>query len=205
MTSQHLTPRQAGWASLLSMYNFEILHTPGKLNPANPASCRPDFVAGKHTDGKVVLMGLRSLGADDKEICALYLTPATSISSDHSFMPVEDLTLHFLRQLYDSDATIAAGPNYLLRLESYLWWWRDRLYVPSSFQQFNISKFHGDPASDHWGVFCTLALLTRSFAWPNIQANVLSYVSSCARCQHISVNHQKPQGELVLLPISDRP
>lgn len=38
MTSQHLTPRQARWASLLSMYHFEILHTPGKLNPADPAS-----------------------------------------------------------------------------------------------------------------------------------------------------------------------
>ncbi|KAG0145263.1 hypothetical protein CROQUDRAFT_94126 [Cronartium quercuum f. sp. fusiforme G11] len=39
MTSKVLMPRQAHWASLLSMYNFEILHTPGKTNPADPASC----------------------------------------------------------------------------------------------------------------------------------------------------------------------
>lgn len=79
MTAQHLTPRQARWASLLSMYHFEILHTPGKLNPADPASQRPDFVSGKHTDDKVVLLGFRSLKEEDSEICALSPIPEPSL------------------------------------------------------------------------------------------------------------------------------
>lgn len=120
-------------------------------------------------------------------------------------MPVDDFTLHCLRELYDTDTLIAAGSKSFLRFEGGLWWWRDRLYVPKSFRNFIISKFHGDPDSGHWGVFRTLAMLTRSFAWPNMRAEVLSYISSCARCQEISVDHRRPQGELIPLPIPDRP
>lgn len=187
------------------MYNFEILHTPGKLNPADPASRRPDFVAGKHSDDKIVLLGSRSLITDEEEICALSLEPNPVKTTDISFMPVDDFTLHCLRQLYDTDVTIAAGPKAFLRHESGLWWWRDRLYVPASFRQFIISKFHGDPASGHWGVFRTLALISRSFSWPGMRAEILSYIAGCARCQQISVDHRKPQGELIPLPIPDRP
>lgn len=44
MTSRKLTPRQVRWASYLSSFYFNILHTPGKQNPADPASRRPDYV-----------------------------------------------------------------------------------------------------------------------------------------------------------------
>lgn len=46
MKSQKLTPRQARWAAYLSSFWFHILHTPGKSNPANPPSCRPDYEQG---------------------------------------------------------------------------------------------------------------------------------------------------------------
>lgn len=50
-----------------------------------------------------------------------------------------------------------------------------------------------------------MALLSRSFSWPGMRAEVLSYISGCALCQQISVDNQKPQGELIPLPIPDRP
>lgn len=133
MTSQHLTPRQARWASLLSMFNFEVLHTPGKLNPADPASRRPDYVAGKHTEDKIVLLGFQTVQTEQSEICALTLTPARRIPRDISFMPADAFTLHCLRHLYDSDFLVNNGAKSFLSLEGDLWWWRDHLYVPHSF------------------------------------------------------------------------
>lgn len=57
MTARHLMPRQARWASFLSSFHFDSLHTPGKLNPADPASRRPDYVAGRLHDDRVILLG----------------------------------------------------------------------------------------------------------------------------------------------------
>ncbi|KAG0151542.1 hypothetical protein CROQUDRAFT_701405 [Cronartium quercuum f. sp. fusiforme G11] len=44
MEGKHLTPHQACWATFLSSFNFAIVHTPGKMNPADPASRRPDYI-----------------------------------------------------------------------------------------------------------------------------------------------------------------
>lgn len=205
MTAQHLTPRQARWASLLSMFNFEVLHTPGKLNPADPASRRPDYVAGKHVDDKIILLGFRSVSLDTSDICALTMTFPPRTSVDISFMPADSFILHCLRQLYDSDSLVKDGTCSFLTLRDDLWWWRDRLYVPESFRQFLIGKFHGDPASGHWGVFRTLHMISQTFSWPQMRADVLSFIASCARCQQIKVDHQKTQGELLPLPVPDRP
>lgn len=43
MTAQALSAKQAQWASFLSEFSFDILHIPGKLNPADPGSRRPDY------------------------------------------------------------------------------------------------------------------------------------------------------------------
>lgn len=51
MEARSLTPRQARWAAFLSAFSFSIFHLPGKANPADPASRRPDFVVD--TQGSV--------------------------------------------------------------------------------------------------------------------------------------------------------
>lgn len=81
------------------MFNFEILHTPGTLNPADPASRRPNYVADKHTDDKDVLLGFRSSESDAADICALTLTGNQDTTYDPSFMPVNDFTLQCIREL----------------------------------------------------------------------------------------------------------
>lgn len=54
-------------------------------------------------------------------------------------------------------------------------------------------------------MFHTLDLISRTFSWPQIRTEVLAFVSSCARCQQIKVDHQRKQGELIPLPVPDRP
>lgn len=61
MKAQELTARQARWASFLSEFLFEILHIPGKANPADPASRRSDYVGKENIANKVVLLGHREV------------------------------------------------------------------------------------------------------------------------------------------------
>ena len=43
MKQKELNPRQARWAIKLAAYDFEIFHQPGKANPADAPSRRPDY------------------------------------------------------------------------------------------------------------------------------------------------------------------
>jgi len=43
MSKKALNKRQAGWATALAAYDFVISHRPGKMNPADAPSRRPDY------------------------------------------------------------------------------------------------------------------------------------------------------------------
>ena len=43
---QDLSCRQVHWNQILQEYHYVIQHRPGKTNPANPLSQRPDFEKG---------------------------------------------------------------------------------------------------------------------------------------------------------------
>jgi transposase InsO family protein len=47
MDLKEINKRQARWAIELCAYDFEIKHRPGKSNPADPPSRRPDYACGK--------------------------------------------------------------------------------------------------------------------------------------------------------------
>lgn len=76
MTAQHLTPRQAQWASYLSAFYFHILHTPGKLNPADPASRRPDYLDVTSAPSYLTLLHLVKRGVGPE-----VFSVSTSVSS----------------------------------------------------------------------------------------------------------------------------
>ena len=43
MTTKVLSRRQARWAQVLSAYDFTIAYRPGKVNPIDGPSRRPDY------------------------------------------------------------------------------------------------------------------------------------------------------------------
>lgn len=203
MNSQSLTPRQARWAAMLSMYNFEILHTPGKLNPADPASRRPDFDDRKSHSEKVVLLGHRVLDISRVEV--LFPTSVSSVTFDTSFAAADPFIVHCLKELYIYDDSLLHKTSALFSFTGDLWWYRDRLYVPPAFRQFLLGHFHGNLLCGHWGILKTLDLISRTFSWPGLREDVSAFVARCVRCQQIKVDHRAPQGELIPLPIPDRP
>jgi hypothetical protein len=58
MTKKRLNGRQSRWAESLSRYDFFIEHTPGKANPADAPSRRPDYRPGAEDQDDQFLPGL---------------------------------------------------------------------------------------------------------------------------------------------------
>lgn len=205
MKSQALTSRQARWASFLSEFHFYILHTPGKNNPADPASRRPDYTSNSTESSRVTLLGLREdTNLDISAITLLTRQPKNRV--DHSsFMPPSEETLRQIQHLYHLDELLQGRKPSFLTFTSGIWCWRDRVYVPAGLRDQIMRNFHSPPAAGHWGVAKTLDLLTRSFNWPNARQELLTFISGCMSCQQIRVDRRAPQGKLMPLPTPDRP
>src|SRR5437667_1633373 len=54
MSTKVLNRRQARWAELLADYDFVLIHTPGKSNPADGPSRRPDYAENPPPMGSVI-------------------------------------------------------------------------------------------------------------------------------------------------------
>lgn len=96
MKSQKLTPRQACWAAYLTSFWFHILHTPGKANPADPPSRRPDYKQGREAQPLITLLkpamlkGGVFVGALSASVLTLdlpfFLSVCWSSGADHSVL-----------------------------------------------------------------------------------------------------------------------
>lgn len=53
-SARDLRGRLARWVYRLSQFDFDVQHQPGKTNPADPLSRRPDYTAGEITYGDVL-------------------------------------------------------------------------------------------------------------------------------------------------------
>lgn len=206
MTAQNLTAKQARWASMLSEFFFEILHIPGRQNPADPASRRSDYADKRGFTTKVVLLGHREqerTKINAVRVRRLKITKTFDPST--VFMPADEKTLTALRALYDTDELLLKRTPPALSFIDHTWWWRDKIYVPMAMRDMILKQVHETPSAGHWGSMKTLDLLTRTFDWPNARADVLKFCSLCISCQSIKVDRRPPQGRLNPLPIPDRP
>lgn len=205
MTSQALTSRQARWASFLSDFHFDILHTPGKNNPADPASRRSDYTSDGLQSTRVTLLGQRE--TENIKVAAIILLsrqPRNRV--DHTlFMAPTEEVLSKIRACYHSDDLLQGRKPTVLTYGTGIWWWRDSVYVPFQLRTQIMQSVHASPSAGHWGTAKSLDLLTRSFNWPNARRNLLTYISSCVSCQQVKVDRRQPQGKLLPLPIPDRP
>ncbi|KAJ0021489.1 hypothetical protein Pint_31247 [Pistacia integerrima] len=84
---------------------------------------------------------------------------------------------------------------------------RDRPFVPSKggLRRVLLKEVHDSPWAGHPGRERTLALLTRDYYWPRIDADIESYVKTCLVCQLDKTERRKVAGLLQPLPIPERP
>ena len=61
MTTKELNGRQARWAERLARFDFRILHRPGKTNPADAPSRRPDYEVSEGEKASIALPTLQNM------------------------------------------------------------------------------------------------------------------------------------------------
>jgi hypothetical protein len=85
--------------------------------------------------------------------------------------------------------------------------WNNRIVVPRdlALQEEILKIHHDDPLAGHYGSDKTFELLTRHFYWPNMEADVRTWVRECDIYQRIKAKRHMPYGLLDSLPQPDRP
>ncbi|GAX85873.1 hypothetical protein CEUSTIGMA_g13289.t1 [Chlamydomonas eustigma] len=107
----------------------------------------------------------------------------------------------------DADSNPRRPPKYLLCRDSLLWYFKDRICVPSdpALRLRLLHEYHDTPTSGHPGYLKTLNSIASHYWWPRMTRTVKSYVSSCATCQRIKPSTQLPPGLLQPHAVPVRP
>ncbi|POV98898.1 hypothetical protein PSTT_14130 [Puccinia striiformis] len=229
--NQNLSDRQARWASYLSSFHFVIKHIPGRLNPADPATRRPDYMPANDEKELQKPMMLKthsgftisgaSLDEVDERIDQREVTHVCDINNeppreeeeqdhaniiDTSFCAPSQRLKDMLKAAYEADPPDAEEEeDTVLEFRDELWWYRDRIFVPTALRAQILKTFHDEPTAGHPGSLKTLDIISRCMNWPGIRKDVIEYTKSCFSCQRAKHSNQKPPGLMNSLSVPSRP
>ncbi|KAI7950664.1 hypothetical protein MJO29_009338 [Puccinia striiformis f. sp. tritici] len=229
--NQNLSDRQARWASYLSSFHFIIKHIPGRLNPADPATRRPDYMPANNEKELQKPMMLKthsgftisgaSLDEEDERIDQREVTHVCDIDNespdeeeeqqhenivDPSFCAPSQQLKDLLKSAYEADPPDAEEEqDTALEFRDELWWYRDRIFVPTALRAQILKTFHDESTAGHPGSLKTLDIISRCMNWPGIRKDVIDYTKSCFSCQRAKHSNQKPPGLMNSLSVPSRP
>jgi hypothetical protein len=222
MSTKVLNRRQARWAELLADYDFILTHTPGKRNPADGPSRRPDYAENPLPIGSLIpLQALRSLSPTPLTPTPLTptpLTPPQSPSASTNALFANIVGVHAavvsnhrsqILAAYDTDAVAQQhlpnpmSPNWSCKDGLLLY--KGLIYVPETLRMDVLREHHDAPLAGHCGIARTLELITRNYWFPGINVFVKDYVNSCFLCQQAKAPRHLRHGELASLPVPTTP
>lgn len=202
-----LTRRQAGWLEHIMDLQFDVEWVPGKNNPADAPSRRPDYdcsdsSAAVQPNGTathaLMLCHLRVLMA--QVFAELHLSPEADVRLLSKVVAGYSVDPMFKDARRMDACSIQQQGAYYTR--------GDKLVVPDAegLREELIGQAHDAPYSGHKGQRNTLAKLERYYWWPGMTIDVTNYVRTCLSCQRNKVGnqHNKAKGLLQPLPIPTR-
>ena len=179
MGNKVLNRRQTRWLQLIAEYDFHIAHIPGKNNPADAPSRRPDYQIAVIHISKDELPAIKAALPND-ELAQEVLTKIRSTPD-----------------LSDSDWSEQDG----------LLLFKTRIYVPdiTEIRLRLVRAHHDSPLAGHFGVARTVELLSRKYYWPSMTKFVEDYVTTCDTCSRSKAPRHKPHGQLMPLEVPSKP
>jgi hypothetical protein len=205
MSTKVLNRRQARWAELLADYDFVLIPIPGKKNPADGPSRRPDYAENPLPMGSLIPPhALRLLPSTDSNLNALLC----NLTGVHAGVAVESSRNQFLAA-YPTDPVAQqhlpnpSSPHWSCK--DGLLFYKGLLYVPESLRMNVLQEHHDAALAGHPGISRTLELVTRNYWFPGINAFVKDYVNSCYSCQQAKPPRHPRHGELASLPVPTSP
>nr|GEZ98146.1 putative reverse transcriptase domain-containing protein [Tanacetum cinerariifolium] len=187
LDQKELNMRQRRWLELLSNYDCEIRYHPGKANVVVDALSKKEQIKPLRVRALFMTIGLdlpkQILGAQTKA-----KNPKNLKKEDVGGMLIENSKdpEKFRKEKLEphTDRTLCLNnrswlPCYgdlraLIMHESH----KSKYYV-----HLGSDKMYQDPKQLYW--------------WPNMKADIATYVSKCLTCLRVKAEHQKPSGLLV--------
>ncbi|GJX11922.1 reverse transcriptase domain-containing protein [Tanacetum coccineum] len=175
LNQKELNMRQRRWIELLSDYDCEIRYHPGKANVVADALSRKERIEPLRVRALVMTIGLD--------------LPSRILEAQKEAVKVENIEAEDIGGMLKRLEARADG-TLCLDNRSWLPCYGDTRSL--IMHESHKSKYYIHPGSDK--MYHDMRIL---YWWPNMKADIATYVSKCLTCAKVKAEHQRPSGLLV--------
>ncbi|GJY81194.1 putative reverse transcriptase domain-containing protein, partial [Tanacetum coccineum] len=175
LDQKELNMRQRRWLELLSDYDCEIRYHPGKANVVADALSRKERSKPLRVRALVMTIGLN--------------LPKQILSAQSEARKEENFINEDLRGMINKLEPRADGTLCL----------NNRSWIPclGDLRALIMHESHKSKYSIHPGSDKMYQDLKKLYWWPNMKAEIATYVSKCLTCAKVKIEYQNPSGLLV--------
>ncbi|GJX45430.1 putative reverse transcriptase domain-containing protein [Tanacetum coccineum] len=175
LDQKDLNMRQRRWIELLSDYDCEIRYHPGKANVVADALSRKERIEPLRVRALVMTIGLD--------------LPSRILEAQREAVKIKNIEAEDISGMLKKLEARADG-TLCLDNRSWLPCYGDTRSL--IMHESHKSKYSIHPGSDK--MYHDLKML---YWWPNMKADIATYVSKCLTCAKVKAEHQRPSGLLV--------
>ncbi|GJZ11079.1 putative reverse transcriptase domain-containing protein [Tanacetum coccineum] len=175
LDQKELNMRQRRWLELLSDYDCEIRYHPGKANVVADALSRKERIKPLRVRALVMTISL--------DLPKQILSAQSEARKEENFIN-EDLHGMINKLEPRADGTLCLN---------------NRSWIPcfGDLRALIMHESHKSKYSIHPGSDKMYQDLKKLYWWPNMKAEIATYVSKCLTCAKVKIEYQKPSGLLV--------